>query len=87
MQDKPLHHFSSSLVYPPVHHHLTFDLFSQWAPFLTDLAAVRMTKGERGGREGKQWQDVKKKRNKFLHRRLRAFSLKPSSKQIHVYCS
>ncbi len=49
--DEPLPRFSSFLVYPPVHHHLTFDLFSQWAPFLTDLAAVRMTKGEGEGRE------------------------------------
>lgn len=43
MYDKPLPHFASFLVYPPVHHRLTFDLFSQWAP---DSAAVRMTKGE-----------------------------------------
>lgn len=49
--DKPLLRSSSFLVYPPVHHHLTFDLYSQWDPFLTDSAAVRMTKGEGEGHE------------------------------------
>ena len=74
--DKPLPRFSSFLVYPPVHHHLTFDLFSQWAPFLTDSAAVRMTKGEGAGRESETTM------GKLLDWRLRAFSLKTIIEQV-----